>query len=351
MRICQVNPFFHPYDGGIERRIMAVGKRLSDDHEINIVTSQLAGTKPFEMVDGMRVHRLSSTYLHIYNPPFVFSRGIKEKIRELKPDLIHFHSRWAPEYTRAVAGFLGDVPVVFTWHNSFGEGAGWQRPLSLLNDELFKLYLARRCDKVICISDYVRRQLLGRGVRDELLKVIYNGIDLQSPSREEEGFALFIGRLVQTKGLDVLADAMKGVEGELKICGRGPYSNVLEGAENIELLGFVPEEEKNRLLRKCKFLVLPSKRESFGIVLLEAMAFGKPVVASRVGGIPEVVGDAGILVSPNVSEELKSAINTLLSDDGLRLELGKKARKRANLFSWDKISSQVEDVYREILSI
>ncbi|KXA94417.1 hypothetical protein AKJ65_04455 [candidate division MSBL1 archaeon SCGC-AAA259E19] len=350
MRICVVNPFFHPYDGGIERRMRKIGKRLSDHYDIHIVTSQLKGTERHESVDGMEVHRLPSRYIRIYNPPMVFSEGIREEIREVSPDLIHFHYRWAPGYTRAVASFLEEVPVVFTWHNSFGEGSGWVRPLSLLNDELFKHYFAKKCDRIICVSDYVKRQVSNRGVPEEILKVIYNGIDLGKPSRKEEDFILYVGRLVQTKGLDVLAEAMKEVDEKLLVCGKGPCSSEFKSMENVKLLGFVSENKKNELLRKCKFLVLPSKKESFGIVLLEAMAVGKPVVASHVGGIPEVVEDAGLLVPPNNSKELSGTLNTLISDDELRSELGEKAWNRAKLFSWDKIASQVKEVYENVLS-
>ncbi|MBS3815625.1 MAG: glycosyltransferase family 4 protein [Hadesarchaea archaeon] len=349
MRICIVNPFFQPYDGGIERRIKAIGKRLSDEHEINVVTSQLKGTKKFDEIKGIKVHRLPSRYINIYNPPWVFSRGIKGKISELSPDIIHFHYRWSIDYTRAVASFLGEIPTVFTWHNYFGEGVGWQRALSLLNDELFKHLLINKCDKVICVSKNLKNQLLSKNINEKKLEVIYNGIEPKERSEEEEDFILFVGRLVQTKGLDVLAEAMENIDYKLKICGKGPHDNELDNNDNIELLGFVPEKEKNRLLRKCKFLVLPSKKEAFGIALLEAMAFGKPVIATRTGGIPEVVGDAGILVPPDDTKELESAIKTMLSNDELRRELGEKAWKRAKLFSWDEIASQIEDLYQKII--
>lgn len=350
MRICVVNPFFHPYDGGIERRMREVEKRLSEDYEIHVVTSKLKGTEKYDVVDGIEVHRLPSRYMRIYNPPMVFTRGIEEKIQDLNPDLIHFHYRWAPGYTKAIASFLDKIPVVFTWHNYFGEGSGWMKPLSLLNDEFFKHYFANKCDRIICVSKYLKKQISNQGIPEENLKVIYNGINLEKPSREEEDFILYVGRLVQTKGLDVLADAMKEVEENLLICGKGPCSSEFRGIENVELLGFVSEDKKNELLRKCKFLVLPSKSESFGIVLLEAMVVGKPVVASYVGGIPEVVGNAGLLVPPGSPRKLSSAINTLLSDDELRSELGKKSWNRAKLFSWDKIASQVKEVYENVLS-
>ncbi|KXB03132.1 hypothetical protein AKJ47_02810, partial [candidate division MSBL1 archaeon SCGC-AAA261G05] len=169
-------------------------------------------------------------------------------------------------------------------------------------------------------------------------------------SQEEDDFILYVGRLVKTKGLDILAKAMKNIDVRLLVCGEGPTSRSLKNIENVELLGFVPEDEKNRLLRKCKFLVLPSKGEAFGIALLEAMAFGKPVVASNVGGISEVVGDGGILVPPNDPEKLGIAINTLLENGELRLKLGKKSWRRVRLFSWNKIVPQVEDMYQEVLS-
>jgi len=273
-----VNPFFHPYIGGTEKRMLAIGRRLSERHEVHVVTSQLPGTEPSETVDGIEVHRLPSRYFHAYNPPVVFTRGVKDKIRGLGPDLIHLHYRWSLEYMRAVASFSGNIPILFTWHNYFGEGVGWQRPLSLMNDELFKIYFTKKCDRMICVSESLKNQLLDHGIPSEVLRVVYNGIDVGEPSSKEEDFILYVGRLVQPKGLDTLAAAMKGVKGKLLVCGRGPLSSELEGIPNVELLGHVPEEEKIRLLERCKFLVLPSRMEAFGIVLLEAMAVGKPVV-------------------------------------------------------------------------
>jgi len=349
MRICIVNPFFHPYIGGIEEHIRAIGTRLSKRDEVHVITSLLPGTQAFEVVDGMQVHRLPSLFLKIYTPPATATWGVGKRIADISPDILHAHHRWSPEYARAVRGFVGKIPIVLTWHNDFGEGVGWQRPFSLLNDVLFRQYLARRCARIICISEYVRGRLIERGIRAELLRVIHNGVEIQPYSDLEEDFVLYVGRLVQTKGLDVLAKAMKGVRSTLVVCGKGPSSHILKGLPNVKLAGHVAEEEKHKLLARCKFLVLPSRIESFGLVLLEAMAHGKPVVATRVGGVPEVVGDAGILVEPGDSRQLRDAMNSLLSDDGLRRELGKKAWARASILSWDRTASEVLEVYREVL--
>lgn len=350
MKICMVNPFFHPYIGGIEEHVRAIGSRLSRNNEVHIVTSLLPGTEPFQIVDGMQVHRLPSRFFHIYTPPASVTWGVRQCIEDLAPDLVHAHHRWSPEYARAMRSFLGRIPVVLTWHNDFGEGVGWQRALSLLNDELFKRYFARRCDRIICISEYIRGRLLARGIDGKLLRVILNGVDIRDFSDLEEDYILYVGRLVQTKGLDVLAKAMEGLGARLLVCGKGPLSSTLKGLANVELLGHVPDEEKARLLQRCMFLVLPSRIESFGLVLLEAMAHGKPVVAAKVGGIPEVVGDAGMLVDAGNPMQLRDAMKTLLSDGEFRHRLGREAWKRAGIFSWERTASQVEEVYREVLT-
>lgn len=347
--VCMVNPFFHPYDGGIERRMRNVGKRLSEKHDIHVVTSQLSGTESFEIVDGIQVHRLPSRFIDVYNPPAVFTSGIESKIREIDPDLVHLHYRWSLKYTKAVASFLEKIPVIFTWHNAFGEGVGWQRPLSLINDEFFKHFFAKSCDRVICVSEYIKRQLSNHGISEDIMEVIYNGIDLREPSQREEDFILFVGRLVHTKGIDVLIEAMRNVNTKLLVCGKGPKSKELEGVEGVDLLGFVSEEKKYDLLRRCKFLVLPSHKEAFGIILLEAMSVGKPIVATKVGGVPEVVGDAGLIVPPKDPKKLSEAIDRLVSDDELRQELARNAEKRVSFFSWDKVVLQLENVYEEVI--
>ena len=348
MRICIPNPFFHPFEGGIENHIRALGARLSKRHEVHVVTSRIPGTESRSVVDGIHVHRLPAKFLNLYSPPASVTFGVRDEISRIKPDVIHLHNRWSPEYAWATASFLGEIPVVLTWHNDFGEGVGWQRPLSYVNDLWFKDSLARRSSAIICISRYVERRLISRGLDRERLRVIYNGVDLDPPSGEEDDFVLYVGRLVPTKGLDVLARAMRKVSSRLVVCGDGPLSKMLEKVPGVEVLGRVDRSRKAELMRRCKFLVLPSRMESFGLVLLEAMAVGKPVVASRVGGIPEVVGEGGILVEPESPDALAEAMNLLISNARLRRRLGSRAWSRAKLLSWDAAASRTEEIYEEV---
>ncbi len=371
MRLCMVNPYFHPYMGGIERRIYETGKRLAKRHEVYVVTGQLPGTPEREELDGMKIERLPSGLLKIYNPPFIISKGLRKRIESIDPDIVDFHYRWALDYTISMAKVAKKYPCVFTFHNTFGEGSRLQQPLSKVNDTFFMRRL-KRYRHVICVSQFVKDDLVKHGLKENMASVIYNGIDpvdkegstdiANEPGSTEEGYALFMGRIVKTKGLRYLLDAIEILKGrnadiKIKIAGDGPKlpslkkqakkGNILDA---VEFLGRVSDEEKERLLAGCKMFVLPSTFESFGIVLLEAMRWGKPVVASRTGGVPEVVGDAGILVEPKDGQALASAIARMWDDDSFRKEAGGRALARMEHFSWDDISLQLEQTYENILS-
>lgn len=356
MRIVHVNAFFHPYRGGIEWRIYHLGRRLARRHEVHVVTSQLPGTPAEERLDGLVIHRVPSRYWNIYNPPMVRSEGLEQQLAALEPDLVEFHYRWAPSYVRALRRFLGRVPVVFMYHNTFGEGLGLLRLPSWLND-LWGLRWIRRCDRVVCVSEYVRAQLLAQGVPPEKCSIIPSGIEPSAaPSKLEEPFALFLGRLVASKGLDVLLRAARRTSVPIRIAGSGPRKRNLERAvhrwnlaEQVRFLGAVSEDEKRSLLDGCEFFLLPSRQEAFGLVLLEAMDRGKAPVATRVGGIPEIVGDAGRLVPSGDAEALARALTELHEDRALRARLGAAAFQRAKQFDWDVLAARTEALYAELL--
>ncbi|MDH7508532.1 MAG: glycosyltransferase family 4 protein [Methanomassiliicoccales archaeon] len=356
MRIAIVNPFHYPYFGGIEHRIHHISKRLASRHEVIVVTGKLPETKEYEEVDGYHIKRLPSSYLNIYNPPMIWTKGIDAALRELKPDVIDLHYRWARGYTKPVVS--QNTAKVLTWHNAYGEGVGLLRPLSIINDMLFSRK-RNGFQRIVCISNFVARDLISRGFPAEKLSIVPNGVDLPPDERlnKEEDFILFIGRLVGTKGLPYLIEAMRYVDEELIICGTGPDRNRLESLvrkfkleKKITFLGKVSEEKKHDLLSRCKIFVMPSLIESYGIAAAEGMAYGKPVVGSKTGGLPDVIGEAGILVEPRNARELASSINALLANENLRRDLGRKARERAKEFSWDRAAEMMERIYVEVSS-
>lgn len=350
MRIVQLNPFHYPYRGGIEHRTHEISRRLATKHEVIVLTARLPDTAQEETMDGYRVVRLPSRFITNYNPPFVSTPGVLDVLESLNPDLVDFHYRWAPSYTNAMKKYRGRW--MFTFHNTYGEGHGPARLVSAMNDARFCRLIRDR--RTVCVSQFVRNDLLARGFRPELTDVVSLGVDMYDGPVSEDGFILFTGRLVATKGLRHLIEAMRTVDGQLVIMGRGPEEKRLRSlaerkgvSEKVVFTGHVSEEEKVRLMSSCNVFVMPSLFESFGLAAAEAMAYGKPLVASSVGGLPEVVGDGGILVPPASPSELGVALDRLLRDDELRHDLGRRARAHIARFSWDNITARTERVYLE----
>ncbi|MFA6710282.1 MAG: glycosyltransferase family 4 protein [Candidatus Methanomethylophilaceae archaeon] len=357
MRIVDVNPFFFPYMGGIERRINDTSRLLAArGHDVTVLTGQLPGTEMRERSpEGYDIIRLKSRFINVYNPPYISSSDILETLESLDADIVNYNYRWAPSYNRDLAAYRGKK--VFTYHNMWGEGIGLQAKVSEMNDNRF-----RRClntfDHVICVSNYVRNDLIRRGLDPAMLTTVPTCLDsLPDIGRKEDDFILSLGRLVKTKGLDYLIEAMRDVDCRLIICGKGPESkhlaklirkNGLEG--KIEMRGYVSEEEKTALMSTCKFFVMPSLFESLGLAAIELMSYGRPLICSDVNGLPETVGDGGVVVPPKDAGALSDAINSLLSDDERRTSLGDSARRRAESYNWDVEIPKIEKVYEDVLN-
>ncbi len=143
---------------------------------------------------------------------------------------------------------------------------------------------------------------------------------------------------------------MRDIDCKLIICGKGPESKKLGkmvsnlGLESkVELRGYVSDEEKDALIDSCKLFVIPSIFESFGLAALEVTSHGKPLVFSKVNGLPETVGEGGIGVEPKDPKAIADAVNSLLNDDALRREKGIAARRHAETYVWDRHLDVLED--------
>ncbi len=355
MRIVDVNPFFLPFIGGIELRMDELAKRLaSRGHEVIILTSRLPGTEEEEIRDGFRIVRVKSKFIDLYNPPYVKSYNVLETLESLDADVVNYNYRWSLSWNKALNRYGGKK--MFTYHNMWGEGLGIFGKISEMNDNNFAKGL-KSYGRIVTVSEYVRDDLIKRGFSPDIMEVIPPGYNCQPLEECQEGdFILSLGRLVKTKGLDYLIEAMRDVDCKLIICGRGPEEKHLRkliskyGLEDrVEMKGFVDDAEKQRLMSTCKFFVIPSIFESFGLAALEQMASGKPVIHSDANGLPSVVKEGGIMVRKADSKELADAMNRLLSDDGLRHDLSEKARRRAETFAWDGIVDRYESFLQDYL--
>jgi len=367
MRICFLNPWFEPYPGGIERRLLMVATGLAArGHEVHVVCALLAGTAPEERMHGFQVTRLPTVFFGRYRPPFAFTgvRRLREAIQRIDPDVVDLHYRWAPDYTAAALLERRKRPCVLTYHNGHGEGAGWMRPLSQINDRLLDV-LIRRFSAVVVVSEYVRADLerRSRGLRPT---TIYNGVMLRShelPANSlHEDYLLSVGRLVPTKGLRELIAAIAICRDELgisdmrlRIVGLGPEFQRLQRqtarlglGDHVDFLGYVPDSEKDVLMAGCRIFCMPSHRESFGMAATEAMTLRRPIVACAAEGLPEAVGRGGILVPPRSPRELAGALAFLWNDETARRSHGAAGFAHARQFSWDRAVSETERLFEEV---
>jgi glycogen synthase len=249
--------------------------------------------------------------------PLVVSmvRAVRSAARDA--DLVHAH--WLAG--GAVAA-LARVPFVVTLHGSGTAGRFADLELARTHPRLLRGVL-RRARAVVCVSEALAEAARSCGARD--VRVIPNGVAIPERIGTEADPAevLFAGRLSPEKGIEELVAATRGMN--LVVAGDGPLRPLVPSA-----LGFLPHAELERLYARAAAVVLPSHREGLPLCVLEAMAHGRPVVASAVGGIPELVEDGvtGFLVPPGDVSALRAALERLLADPVQRRRMGREARRR-----------------------
>ena len=259
-----------------------------------------------------------------------FRRAARRAARDA--DLVHAH--WLP--LGGIAMTLGRPFVVQLW----GTDVELARRMPGLARQIL-----RRAKVTVCASNALADAARELGAGD--VRVIGSGVDL--PDRvgpeAEPPEVLYAGRLSREKGiLDLLAaaDGMK-----LTIAGDGPLRAQVPGA-----LGFVPHDELGALYERAAVVAVPSRREGFGVVCAEAMAYGRPVVASAVGGLLDLVvnEETGLLVPPGDVASLRAALRRLLDDEQLRHDLGAAGRKRVGEhFSWERTTDLTLAVYDDVV--
>jgi glycosyltransferase involved in cell wall biosynthesis len=256
--------------------------------------------------------------------------GFVRAARRVDADLLHAH--WLP--AGWVAERSGKPYVVQVWGTDveLARRAPW---------------LARRVLRaarlVIAASNDLADRARALGAVN--VRVIPSGVDLpeQVGVEAEPAEVLYAGRLSPEKGVLELLDAAQGLN--LVVAGDGPLRDRVPSAR-----GFVQHDELQRLYARAAVVACPSRREGFGVACLEAMAHGRPVVATRVGGLLDLVvdGETGIVVPPRDSAALRSALERLLADPDLRRRLGTAGRDRARThFSWEKVTDATVAAYAE----
>lgn len=282
------------------------------------------------------------------------------------PDIVHVHD-WYGVLWGCVLKRNYNIPLVMTAHLPLRSGFTYTgHPIPTKIKMRLEALGFRLADMIIAPTNFIARVLMSEyNVFDEKIQIVPNGIDTQyfSPNGNEnknEKIVLSVSRITEQKGVEFLPELAQSVINKIPqvkflIVGEGPILNKLENisktlsiSDNIEFSGFIPRNKLLELYRQAEIFVSTSIYEPFGLVNLEAMASGNPVVAFSIGGIKEVVRNNmdGFLVPPWSVDLLSESIIKLLSNSKLRLEYGNNARKRALEFDWKNVTSQLDDAYK-----
>lgn len=369
MKIGLVSPYDYPYPGGVTEHISHLSaefKRLG--HEVHIIAPQSEGIRELA---GEIVHPVGSVVPVPVNGSVArislslrLSRKVKEILEAEEFDVLHLHEPLLPALPVTILRHSRTVNIG-TFH------AFSQSNYAYFYGKPILRYFVRRLHGRIAVSsaarDFVSVYFPGE------YEIIPNGIDYDKFAREVEPLEeyreggpniLFVGRLEKRKGLKYLLRAMRYVwesipTARLIVVGAGPlletYRRLVEShrVANVEFRGFVSSADLVRYYRSADIFCAPSTgQESFGIVLLEAMASGKPIVASDIPGYRSVVnnGVEGLLVPPKDERALAGALVRMLSDEEMRGRMATAGRYRAEQFSWDKVAQRVLSYYEQVLA-
>ncbi len=370
MKIALVSPYDYPYPGGVTEHIWHLAAEFRRcGHDVHIIAPQSGGMR--EQTGEEKLHTVGSVVPVPANGSVArislslrLSRRVKDILEAENFDVIHLHEPLLPALPVTVLRHSHSVNIG-TFH------AFAQSNYAYFYGKPILRYFVRKLHGRIAVSpaarDFVSVYFPGT------YEIIPNGIDYERFARSPEPFEkyrhggpniLFVGRLEKRKGLKYLIRAMGGVweqfpKARLIVVGSGPllddYRRLVEthGHDKVEFVGFVSSDDLCRYYQSCDLFCAPSTgQESFGIVLLEAMASGKPIVASDIPGYRSVVkhGVEGLLVPPKNEPALTASLVRLLSDPDLMAQMSAAGKKRAEMFSWDKVAERVLAYYEEVLA-
>ena len=335
MRVTVLTTSYPRHKGDVAGAFVAnaVENLRSAGIEIDVVSP--AGFRDFGIAygDGIAANLTSNPARAALLPAFFAAYAHAARRAARNADLVHAH--WLPS----------GLPAVVTRKPFVLQAWGTDIELAARVPALFRP-LVRQARVVISPSRAVAEALTRIGATD--IRVIASGVDLPESLAEPADplEVLFVGRLAAEKGIAELAKATEGIP--RVVVGDGPLRRLVPDA-----VGFVPPMELGHYYERAAVVVCPSHREGYGVVAREAMAHGRPVVASAVGGLIDAVEHerTGLLVPPRDPAALRAAIERLLSDATLRARLGAAARERAGeRFSWAAATAATLDAYEAALS-
>lgn len=388
MRILMLSWEFPPQSvGGLSQHVFELSRALvAGEIQVDLITAGGGKLPEHEVMEGIAIWRVNP-YHGGNERDFIdwvqrlnfaiLEQGAVLSNRRGRYDLVHAHD-WLVTYAARGLKHIYATPLLATIHaTEFGRNnglyTGEQRYISDI-----EWLLTYEAWKVICCSRYMEEEVKHVfQVPGDKIEIIPNGIRpeayqplSQYSFREqlhlspEEKIVFYIGRLVQEKGIQILLEAAPLIlerfpQTTFAIAGKGPFEVHLKnrtremGLEGkVHFLGYIDDQARNDLYHAAAAAVFPSLYEPFGIVALEAMASGTPVVVSSVGGLDEIVEHEkdGLKVYPNDARSLAEQVCRILSAEDWAASLAENAHDKAvNNYSWKKIARQTSELYEEII--
>lgn len=402
MKILLVNKF-HYLKGGSEKYYFDLAKLLQEHgHEVAFFTMK----DEKNIKTDCKEYFVENSDMNSKNPlkafDIIYSRKNKKVMEkaldEFKPDIVHLNN-----FQRQLSASIikpikkRNIPIVFTAHDLQAicpaivmldneknicekclrgkyvncikgkcvKNSGLKSILGAVEGKYYrwkKIY-SRKIDKIIAPSEFYKLKLIQDGITENKIEALHNFINIEdyNVTIEDEGYALYYGRIIKEKGVLNLIKAFKNIKNsKLYIAGDGPdiekvkkYIHENNMDDTVKLLGYLNSSQVKEYVRKARFIVVPSIwYENCPYSVLETLAMGKPIIGSNLGGIPELVKDneTGLIYKYNSVKELEEKMNDLLNSKEKAVQFGKNAKEIAKKdFSKDEYYDKIIEIYKGVI--
>ena len=402
MRILLVNKF-HWNKGGSEKYYFELGQLLKEHgHEVAYFSMK----DKINVITGDKEYFVESSDMNSKNITkaldVIYSKNNKKKMEEalddFKPDIVHLNN-FQRQLSASIIGpcIKRNIPIVFTAHDvqaicpSITMMDSNRKPCELCMGGKYKNCFNKKCIKnsslksllgaiegkyyrnndiyskkinyIITPSEFYRSKFIEDGVNKNKIKALHNSIEMKDYDikTEDEGYALYFGRLSREKGILNLINAFAKLDnGLLYIAGEGPEKETIENIikenkleKRVKLLGFLGKNQMIECISKCKFVVVPSIwYENCPYSVLETLAIGKPVIGSNMGGIPELVENNknGFIYQYDDVDDLSNKMKKLFEDEKLVDKFSKESKKLAKeKYSREKYYEELMNIYKKVI--
>ncbi len=406
MRILMLTQRYFPLLGGEEQHVRTLSSELiARGHDVAVVTQLSKGLVPFEIDHGVRIYRIRSTVDRMpwlfpddrpYAPPFPdpeLTQQLRRIVMQERPQIVHAHNwmtrsflplkKWSkarlvvtlhnyglicPKQNFLYLGTPCGGPQFLKCIKCTSQYYGWKGMPTLVSHRIMSQIERNMADMYLPVSEAsaINNGLVGSGVPFQVIpNFLRESYDVQQVDTTSylaqlpgEGYLLFVGGLWKWKGVPVLLQAYRALKNAppLVLIGYkwpGWEELIADLPPNVFVFTAWPHEAVMEAWRRCLLALVPSTLlEPFGIVTIEAMSMGKPVIASRVGGLSDIVVDneTGLLIPPNDPDALQQAIQRLLDDPPLLERMGIMAKQRSTQYLASSVVPRIEQVYEKVHS-